>query len=173
MSVLSLLSVAFVLSVLSIWPQWITWTPRPPRTPRLELANCTLLTSKVDVIPYWSDMGPKNVTLIIIKNWRGWHLVDIVPLVTHNVFASLHLLAHIQCASLHNTVFRNNGWRWNDSHSKAFKLWHNVFLIRYLSDPGPVIAFSCPSVRHPTSGLLEFCLNCWICQNFYMDFSNC
>ena len=117
-------------------------------------------------------MGPKKVT-VITKSWRGWHLVDIVPLVTHNVFASLHLIAHIQCASLHNTVFRNNGWRWNDSHWKTFKLWHNVFLIRFLSDPSPVIAFPCQSGRHPTSGLLEFCLNCWICPNFYIDFSNC
>ena len=145
----------------------------PPRPPPLH-GKCHLKFPFwfFDSVPYWSDMGPKKVT-VVTKSWRGWHLVDIVPLVTHNVFASLHLIAHIQCASLHNTVFRNNGWRWNDSHSKICKLWHNVFLKIFLSDPRPVIAFPCPSVRHPTSGLLEFCLNCWICPNFYMDFSNC
>ena len=50
---------------------------------------------------------------------------------------------------------------------------HRISCLRFLSDPSPVIAFPCQSGRHPTSGLLEFCLNCWICQNSYVDFSNC
>ena len=117
------------------------------------------------------------------KSWRGWHLVDIVPLVTHNVFASLHLIAHIQCAPLHNTVFSNNGWRWNDSHWKTFKLWHKVRSLPFLvsqSVTQPVaflnFAWIVGFVKIVTwiSLIVKWiCQTCykWICWSCYMDLS--
>ena len=65
--------------------------------------------------------------------------------------------------------------KWNKNAKNAFQPSSKVKRLECLFFIGPksdhCLALPCKPFRHSVTGLVEFLSNFWICQSFYMDFS--